>query len=88
MRLLVLHGIADCVCDRKSRAARAQSFAPRQQATTEIIRRNLSYHCLLAPCEYIFVLRALPVRGESHNQLNTTREVATSVFRLCLHFCY
>ena len=47
MRLMVLHGIADCVCDRKSRAARAQSFAPRQQATTEFMSRNLSYYCLL-----------------------------------------
>ena len=36
-------------CDRKSRAAHAQSLAPRQQATIEIIRRNLSYYCLLAP---------------------------------------
>ena len=35
-------------CDRKSRAACAQCFAPRQQATTEIMRRNLSYYCLLA----------------------------------------
>jgi len=26
---------------------------------------------------YIFVLRAHPVRGESHNQSNTTKEVAT-----------
>ena len=29
------------------RAACAQSFAPWQQATTEIMRRNLSYYCLL-----------------------------------------
>jgi len=35
-------------CDRKSRAACAQSFAPWQQATIEIMRRNLSYYCLLA----------------------------------------
>jgi len=35
-------------CDRKSRAAYAQSFAPWQQATTEIMCRNLSYYCLLA----------------------------------------
>jgi len=37
----------DC-CDRKSRAACAQSFAAWQQATIEIMRRNLSYYCLLA----------------------------------------
>ena len=67
----------DRCCDRKSRAACAQSFAPRQQATIEIMRRNLSYYCLLAPRIYIFVLRAHPVRGESHNQDKTTGEVAT-----------
>jgi len=32
---------------------------------------------LFAPHAYIFVLRAHPVRGESHNQRNTTGEVAT-----------
>jgi len=36
------------------------------------------YYCLFAPHTYIFVLRAHPVRGESHNQRNTTREVATT----------
>jgi len=35
------------------------------------------YCCLFAPPTYIFVLRAHPVRGESHNQHNTTGEVAT-----------
>jgi len=35
------------------------------------------YYCLFAPHTYIFVLRAHPVRGESHNQRNTTGEVAT-----------
>jgi len=33
--------------------------------------------CLFAPHIYIFVLRAHPVRGESHNQRNATGEVAT-----------
>ena len=37
------------------------------------------YYCLFAPHTYIFVLRAHPVRGESHNQRNTTGEVATVV---------
>jgi len=55
-------------CDRKSRAACAQSFALWQQATIEIMHRNLSYYCLLAPRIYIFVLCAHPVCGESHNQ--------------------
>jgi len=34
-------------CDRKSRAACAQSFAPWQQATIEIMRRNLSSRTLV-----------------------------------------
>ena len=111
-------------CDRKSRAACAQSYTPWQQATIEITRRDHSrrrlnsarpphpghstillcseipsgtcaklrtvaasnnrvhmpwslYYCLFAPHTYIFVLRAHPVRGESHNQRNTNGEVAT-----------
>jgi len=47
------------------------------------MRRNLSYYCLFAPRAYIFVLRAHPVRGESHNQRNTTREVATTSPPFC-----
>jgi len=35
------------------------------------------YYCLFAPHRYIFVLRAHPVRGESHIQRNTAGEVAT-----------
>jgi len=35
------------------------------------------YYCLLAPCIYIVVLRAHPVRGELHNQRNIIGEVAT-----------
>jgi len=61
----------------KARAAYAQSFALWQQATIKFMRRNISYYCLLAPRIYIFVLRAHPVRGESHNQRNTTGELAT-----------
>jgi len=37
------------------------------------------FYCLFAPHTYIFVLRAHPVRGESHNQRNITGEVATEV---------
>jgi len=36
------------------------------------------YYCLFAPLTYVFVLRTHPVRGESHNQRNTTGEVATT----------
>jgi len=74
-------GVFNC-CDRKSRAACAQGFALWQQATIEIMRRNLSY-CLLAPRIYIFVLRAHPVRGESQNQGNTTGEGATTSPPFC-----
>jgi len=56
----------------ETRAACTQSFALWQQATIEIMLRHLSYYCFLAPRIYIFVLRAHPVRGESHNQRNAT----------------
>ena len=69
-KITVSHSMCGC-CDRKYRAACAQSFAPRQ------MRHNLSYYCLLAPRICIVVLRAHPVRGELHNQRNTTGEVAT-----------
>ena len=35
------------------------------------------YYCLFVPHTYVFVLCAHPVLGESHNQRNTTGEVAT-----------
>jgi len=92
----------DC-CDRKSRAACAQSFAPWQQATIEITRPPFAstIDCspgsqallevthqdhsigitllLLVRATYMHgvVLHAHPVRGESHNQRNTTGENAT-----------
>jgi len=37
------------------------------------------YYCLFAPLICGVVLRAYPIRGESHNQHNTSREVATQV---------
>jgi len=68
-------------CDRKSRAACAQSFAPWQQATIEIM---LAISLTIACSRYIYygvILHAHPVRGESHNQRNTTGEVATALSR-------
>jgi len=65
-------------CDRKSRAAYAQSFAPWQQATIEIM---LAISLTIACSRYIYngvILHTHPVRGESHNQRNTTGEVATT----------
>ena len=65
-------------CDRKSRAACAQSFAPWQQATIEITRRDHSIIPCLRHIHNGVILHAHPVRGESHNQRNTTGEVATT----------
>ena len=65
-------------CDRKSRMAFAQSFALWQQATIEIM---LAISLTIACSCYIyngFILHAHPIRGESHNQCNTTGEVATT----------
>jgi len=64
-------------CDRKSRAVCGQSFAPWQQATIEIM---LAISLTTACSRYTYdgvILAAHPVRGESHNQRNTTGEVAT-----------
>jgi len=58
-------------------ATYAQSFAPWQQATIEIM---LAISLTIACSRYTYdgvVLRAHPVRGESHNQRNTTGKVAT-----------
>ena len=67
-------------CNRKSRAACAQSFAPWQQATNEIM---LAISLTIACSRYTYdgvILPAHPVRGESHNQRNTTRKVATLIY--------
>ena len=63
--------------DRKARAACAQSFAPWQQATIEIM---LAISLTIACSRYIYngvILPAHPVRGASHDERNTTGEVAT-----------
>ena len=72
-------------CDRKSRAACAPSFAPWQQATIEIM---LAISLTIACSRYTYdgvILPAHPVRGESHNQRNTTGEVATPEFKSSKH---
>ena len=74
-------------CDRKSRAACAQSFALWQQTPIEIMHCNLFCYCLLAPRLYIFVLHAHPVRGESHIQRNATGEVSTPLLCAVKIFC-
>ena len=70
------HSWLSC-CDRKARAANARSSIAWQQATVEITRHD---HFVIACSCHIYmgvVLRAHPVRGESHIQRNTTGEVAT-----------
>jgi len=65
-------------CDRKVRAARAQGFTLWLQATLEMMHCN---HSIIACSRHIYngvILHAHPVRGESHNQRNTTGEVATT----------
>ena len=65
-------------CDRKSRAACVQSFTPWQQATIEITRWD---HSIIVCSRHIHngvILHSHPVRGESHNQRNTTGAVATT----------
>ena len=66
-----------CCYDRTTRAASAQSFTLWQQATIEITRRD---HSIIACLRHIYkgiILRAHPVRGESHIQRNANWEVAT-----------
>jgi len=75
-------------CDQKSRAACVQSFTPWQQATIEIM---LAISLTIACSRYTYdgvILPAHPVRGESHNQCNTTREVATLSSLCHLYFLY
>jgi len=64
-------------CDRKSRAACAQSFALWQQATIEFTCHD---HSIIACSCHIsgVVLGAHSVRGEPHIQRNANQEVATS----------
>jgi len=60
-------------CDRKSRAACAQSFALWQQATIEIMRRA---HFVVACSRHLHlgvILSALPVCGASRIQRNAEK---------------
>jgi len=63
-------------CDRKTPAASAQSFTLWRQAT--ITCHNHSIITCSHHIQYMgVILRAHPVRGESHIQRNANREVAT-----------
>jgi len=75
-------------CNRKARAACAQSFTLWQQATIEITCHD---HSIVACSRHLHmggILRAHPFRGESHIQPNANREVATQpyVVRLSASF--
>jgi len=64
-------------CDRKARAACAQSFTLCQQATIEITRRD---HSIIACSFHVYmgvVLRAHSVRGEPRIQRNGSGKDAT-----------
>ena len=64
---------------RKAWAESAQSFALWQQATIEIMRMRRD-NSIVACSRHLYmvaVLRAHPVRGESHIQRNANAEVAT-----------
>jgi len=58
-------------CDRKSRVAYTQSFAPLQQATIEIMRRNL-FLLLFAHATYIMVLFFTHIPFMVIHTINTT----------------
>jgi len=67
-------------CDQKAWAASAQSFILWQQATIEI---TCDDHSIIAcSCHMSVVLRAHPIRGESHIPGNANGEVATTSFFL------
>ena len=67
-----------CFCDRKARAASAQSFALWQQATIDITCRDYFIIACLCHLYRNVVLRAHSVRGETCIQRNASREVATT----------
>ena len=78
---LMLRVFVQC-CDRKARAASAQSFTLRQQATVENQRsRSAITQLLLVRATYMrAILRAHPVRSELHIQRPADREVAAAIF--------
>jgi len=61
----------------ESPSGNAQSFTLWQQATIEITRHDHFIIALFVPQIYGVMFRAHPVRGESHIQRNSKREVAT-----------
>jgi len=75
--MISLASTCDC-CERKARAASAQCFTLWQQATIEITCHD---HSIIACSCHIYtgvVLRAHPIRGESHIKPNANGEVATT----------
>jgi len=64
-------------CDRKSPSGMCAKLCTVAASNNRDHPTRSLYYCLFAPPIYLVVLRAHPVRGESHNQRNATGEVAT-----------
>ena len=75
---LIIHNCLFSICSGLS----YPSFLLKRCSTRVGFKLNPN-NSLFAPHPYIFVLRAHPVRGESHNQRNTTGEVATLLTDHC-----
>jgi len=84
MKLFLIILWFSCCCGRNARAASAQSFTLWQQATIEITRGD---HSIIACSRHTYVgviLRAHPVRGESHIQRHANPEVSTMVCEIAM----
>jgi len=65
-------------CDRKSPRGMCAKLRTMAASNNRVHPTRSLYYCLFTPHIYIIVLRAHPIRGESHNQRNATGEVATT----------
>ena len=65
-------------CDRKSPSGMCAKLCTVAASNKRDRPTRSLYYCLFAQHLYSFVLRAHPVRGESHIQRNTAGEVATT----------
>jgi len=77
MQALLCNSVMQC-CDRKSPSGKCAKFCTVAAGNNRVHMPRSLYFCLFAPRIYIVVLRAHPVRGESHNQRNANGEVATT----------
>jgi len=75
---------APLCCDWKAWVASVQSFTLWQQATIDITRRAHSNSACSWHLYMCVVLHTHPVRGKSHIQQNSNRDVATCAARIYL----